>query len=544
MNAETADERIDEWRFRWVDQRTHKLDLSMPLPPFTPQTHLLWVVVEGNVALIIDGGRILLHPSQGIVFTPGTRVELEPQPGTSLYAHALAFEVVTSGDDPPQSGALSSIAGRTIPLKPLSFFLQLFESLEACSAGTRMDRFRRHILVQDCLYHVVLQSSIAAPTNSREAVKQTIDYIHAHYRQQIKLSDLAVMACVSIRQYNHIFRQITGTSPMDYVHQVRIERAKTLLHTSSRDMLSIAHQVGFKDEFYFSRRFKQQEGVSPTVYLRKRQPRVIGLLYTSHLLALGLTPIGAPDYHLFENAYVRPYLSDMQSFQWSPCDIEAIRAMEPDLILGYEHMTPGEYKQCSDIAEVVRIPWQTQDVYQQLDSVSAVIDKRREGLIWTEEHREKIGRVRQEALAVIGAGESCAALLLESDGFRLAGNRNMGHVLYESLGLTPHPLVQQFLETYNGTNAYSEKLPYESLHLYDADRMFVMVSGREGRLAQQTFRKLRRSEAWRSLRAVRQDTAHLLSFDRWWMYTPLAVDGQLDDVVRCLAAPSARIGPT
>nr|WP_285858684.1 AraC family transcriptional regulator [Paenibacillus sp. MER 99-2] len=394
-----------------------------------------------------------------------------------------------------------------------------------------MSRFRRGILLQETIFQFAVKACADQPANTKEAVLRTITHIEENYQQHWKVGELAAMACVGTRQYSHIFRQITGTSPMDYLHRVRVDHAKRLLRSPSRDMHAIATQVGFKDEFYFSRRFKQQEGVSPSMYMKQREPRVIGLLFTSHLLALGMTPIGAPDYHLYRNEYVRPYLPEIKPFEWEPYDLEAIRGMEPDLILGYEHMTTGEYEQFSKIAEVVRIPWQSQDVYQQLDSVSAVVNKRSRSREWMEQHQLRVAQTKERLASIIGIQDTYAALVIDDTGFRVAGNRNMGHVLHRSLQLTPHPLVQQFINNYNGHNAFSDKLPFEELRNYDADRLFVMVNG-QNPYAEAAFRKLCRSEVWGNLNVVRKGNVHTVSYDKWWMYTPLAVDGQLDEIVK------------
>lgn len=385
--------------------------------------------------------------------------------------------------------------------------------------------------MQEVLYTFLDRACTGMPSNSKEAVEYTISYIQEHYDRKLTIKDLSAMAEIGPRQYSHIFKQMTGISPMDYVYRVRMEQAKKLLLTSGRDMLSIANQVGFRDEFYFSRRFKQQVGISPTFYVKNTKLRVIGLLYTSHLLALGVTPIGAPDYHIQQNEYVHPYLSSMSSFAWDPYDLDEIKQMKPDIILGYEHMTPGEYEQFSAIAEVVRVTWQSQDVYQQLGNVSTVIDKRQQGRDWLEVHEEKVAVIRERKRALLGVRETCAALVIDKDSFRVAGDRNMGHVLYRALRWKPHPLVQHIIDDYNGSNVFSDALAFEDIYRYDADRLFVMVNIRDAS-AEAGFRKLQNTEAWQSLKAVRSGNVHVVSFDRWWMYSPLAVEGQLQDIER------------
>ncbi|MDQ0493618.1 AraC-like DNA-binding protein [Paenibacillus brasilensis] len=74
--------------------------------------------------------------------------------------------------------------------------------------------------------------------------------------------------------------------------RLRVHRAKELLISGSDTLREIALKVGYKDEFYLSRRFKQYTGASPSSYSRRSFQLVAVLLtpYSSHLLLLGLEP--------------------------------------------------------------------------------------------------------------------------------------------------------------------------------------------------------------------------------------------------------------
>lgn len=63
-----------------------------------------------------------------------------------------------------------------------------------------------------------------------------------------------------------MFRKRTGTYFTDYVNQIRIAKARTLLYRTMLSIKEIAWQVGFADEKYFMKVFKKIEGISPTQY--------------------------------------------------------------------------------------------------------------------------------------------------------------------------------------------------------------------------------------------------------------------------------------
>ncbi|ANY67089.1 hypothetical protein BBD42_11900 [Paenibacillus sp. BIHB 4019] len=451
-----------------------------------------------------------------------------------IQYYSLEFEAASASIVEAGKELLSFATGQPFFIKPFAPFMDVMDSLfDLRMAVSGMERFKRNILLQEAIY--LFAAAALASNNSKDAehaVHRTILYMKENYKSKITLPELANLAGVGIRQYTHLFKQVTGASPMDYLGKLRMDRAKKLLLVASNDMVTVASHVGFKDEFYFSRKFKQQVGVSPRVYMQTREPRVIGLLYTSHLLALGHVPVGAPDYHLFENYYVREHAKAMTPFKWEPCDMDAVRAMKPDLILGYEHMLSEEQEQLSQFAEVIPIDWHAQDVYGQLRQISAIVGKRKQEREWLERHLAKADQARERVQRLIGGKETCAVLVMESETFRVVGDRNMGHVFFQTLGLNPHPLVKQHMEA-GAPFIFSEPKPYHELSKYDADRLIIMVNSKD-KGAPEAFKQLQMSERWQNLSAVRSGSMHMVPFNKWWVYSPLAIDGQLDEAVALL----------
>lgn len=65
------------------------------------------------------------------------------------------------------------------------------------------------------------------------------------------------------------FKRQTGHSPIDYLIQTRIAKARNLLLRSDATLSEIAAEVGYSDVYYFSRIFKKHVGISPIQYQRK-----------------------------------------------------------------------------------------------------------------------------------------------------------------------------------------------------------------------------------------------------------------------------------
>lgn len=98
-----------------------------------------------------------------------------------------------------------------------------------------------------------------------------MQYIHERYRQPISLQDIAAAVYVSKNSALQIFREGIRTSPIAYLIEYRLARAAELLASTEKNVAAVAAETGFESAAYFSRKFKQHYGISPSLYaLRER----------------------------------------------------------------------------------------------------------------------------------------------------------------------------------------------------------------------------------------------------------------------------------
>jgi len=79
---------------------------------------------------------------------------------------------------------------------------------------------------------------------------------------------LASNLAVSERTLHRKLKQLTGEAPKAFMDRVRMDMAKTLLHTSNQQINAIAMEFGYSDEAVFRRLFRKQVGMSPSEYRR------------------------------------------------------------------------------------------------------------------------------------------------------------------------------------------------------------------------------------------------------------------------------------
>jgi AraC family transcriptional regulator len=114
--------------------------------------------------------------------------------------------------------------------------------------------------------HFVEPSAITlAPSNglSLERLRRVRDFIEAHLDDDLSLTVLADVACLSPYHFSRSFKESAGVGPQRYVIQRRLERAKTLLRRTRQPLALIAQRAGFADQSHLTSIFRREMGVTP-----------------------------------------------------------------------------------------------------------------------------------------------------------------------------------------------------------------------------------------------------------------------------------------
>ena len=104
------------------------------------------------------------------------------------------------------------------------------------------------------------------PNDNTVSLANTAAYMEYHFREDISIEDLASMSGMSSRHFRRVFHDIYGTSPLKYLHTLRIRSAARLLRSTDLPVTEIAIRSGYPDGNYFSGKFKQLMGMPPLKY--------------------------------------------------------------------------------------------------------------------------------------------------------------------------------------------------------------------------------------------------------------------------------------
>jgi AraC family transcriptional regulator len=97
-----------------------------------------------------------------------------------------------------------------------------------------------------------------------------LDYINKNMHQKLKVADLAKKAYMSETNFYRVFKFETGISPVDYINQLRLQKAMELLQNKNKKIKDILTETGFDSHSYFNRVFKMKFNIKPSEFFKNR----------------------------------------------------------------------------------------------------------------------------------------------------------------------------------------------------------------------------------------------------------------------------------
>lgn len=151
----------------------------------------------------------------------------------------------------------------------IELFSEIFRNLDRGFSTETLE------YVNQCLPHLLAsfthlsQFRLIKESGEKDVVAQSINFMLENLIKKLKLEDIAAETSLSASHFSRLFVNRTGHSPIDYFIQLKIQRACRLIDNSGWSIADVSREMGFDDQFYFSRVFRKVMGMSPNEY-RKR----------------------------------------------------------------------------------------------------------------------------------------------------------------------------------------------------------------------------------------------------------------------------------
>ena len=234
-------------------------------------------VTRGELCLFLDSKKYI--GKEGDVFLLPSGVLHRAEPQSSLYECAVfSPEILFSR----KNERVSSYITPFISGESATHYFSAEGFPELCRA---VDDFFRTAEKQDSYFELVLcgklleifyllcnsantsaESSKNESRRQRANISMLLGWIDKSFAEKMTLSDMARIINVNEQYLCKIFKDFTGSTPIDYLNEVRIEHACFEMTVNRRNATEAAYLTGFNDLSYFSKVFKKYKGMSPTEY--------------------------------------------------------------------------------------------------------------------------------------------------------------------------------------------------------------------------------------------------------------------------------------
>ncbi|WP_282110120.1 AraC family transcriptional regulator [Shewanella algicola] len=99
-------------------------------------------------------------------------------------------------------------------------------------------------------------------------VEKALSYIHKHYGESVEVDTLASLVNMSPSAFHRCFKEVTTSSPIQYLKKIRLNKARELLQLQRLKVKEVSTQVGYESTAQFSREFKRYFDQSPGEFAR------------------------------------------------------------------------------------------------------------------------------------------------------------------------------------------------------------------------------------------------------------------------------------
>lgn len=234
-------------------------------------------VTKGELKLFLDSKKYIGKEGDVFLLPSGALHRAEAQ---NAYYECVVFspEILFSRRNEKVSSYITPfISGESAP-----WYFSTEQEPDICRA---VNDFFRTVEAQDSYFELILcgklleifyllcksseklsEKILRSSSRQRSNISVLLQWIEKNLSEKITLSDMAAAINVNQQYLCKIFKEYTGSTPVDYLNELRIDRACFEISVNRKNATEAAYATGFNDQSYFSKVFRKYRGISPTEY--------------------------------------------------------------------------------------------------------------------------------------------------------------------------------------------------------------------------------------------------------------------------------------
>ena len=213
----------------------------------------LTFVLKGELTYVVNGKSYTLGENDAVLIPPGAyRERLESVQGAKYVSYNFT---ANEGAELPTKVYLEDIVSHDI--KDICRIFSASHISDIYSTREKVINLLNYILLE-------IKDAVQLESNNKHII-EIIKYINEHISEPITLSTVSEKVNLSKEYVSHIFKKETGKTVTDYINERKMMIAKESILGSRYELSTIAERLGYDNYSYFSKLFKKQFGVSPSV---------------------------------------------------------------------------------------------------------------------------------------------------------------------------------------------------------------------------------------------------------------------------------------
>jgi AraC-like DNA-binding protein len=272
---------IDEVAFEYVDFAvTPEVGLFVPIggqccyavsPAHTHPTYSFVVSFDDCCTVVMDGKVQRSLPGTFSAFAPGVPHQELPADTPARYVAVMIRPNFLHEQLAAYEASLPALRGETYESTPrlLDALREFMAEFEEQAPG------HEALLAANAqkITHLILRQLLGTPKRDdkvdyRMAANHAVEFMHTHLQEKITVNELARVGRLSVSQFARVFKEELGAAPIEYLQELRLQRARRLLRDTDQSITQIALGCGFNSSSYFSRCFLARFSASPSAFRR------------------------------------------------------------------------------------------------------------------------------------------------------------------------------------------------------------------------------------------------------------------------------------
>lgn len=281
-----ADTEALNWGWHILDAGRQTVPIGTEYPPADhPSSYLFGpderrILDEYQIVFIVSGqgrfrsksmAKCKIQSGTALLLFPGEWHHYQPDPETGWQEYWVGFHgseavrILQSFFNPQHAVIHCNDAPATAHI-----FQQLLYWLEQTQFGRDQITASHIPMLLALLRSSATQDTAHAPSDAVLALQAKAEMLQQlHARTDLK--ELARKLGTSYSRFRFAFKKETGHSPREFENQIKLSRARDLLHFHHKNVSETAHLLGYSSVYYFSRAFKQRYGLPPKLWAESKR---------------------------------------------------------------------------------------------------------------------------------------------------------------------------------------------------------------------------------------------------------------------------------